>query len=89
MRLFDGIVQDVPGAGLEPARPKSQDFKSCMSTNSIIRAGMGKMEASAGFEPAIELLQSPALGHLATTPYEIKDYRRRTGVNRKTITPMI
>ena len=29
----------VPGAGLEPARPQwSQDFKSCVSTNSTTRA---------------------------------------------------
>ena len=44
-RSLNGAVPpcpDVPGAGLEPARPKSQDFKSCMSTNSIIRAGWGK-----------------------------------------------
>ena len=46
--------------------------------------GEGKMEASAGFEPAIELLQSPALGHLATTPDGIKDYRDGPAVNRKT-----
>ena len=28
----------VPGAGIEPARPKPPDFKSGMSTNFIIRA---------------------------------------------------
>lgn len=28
----------VPGAGIEPARPKAPDFKSGMSTSSIIRA---------------------------------------------------
>ena len=29
----------VPGAGIEPARPQwPQDFKSCVSTNSTIRA---------------------------------------------------
>ncbi len=29
----------VPGAGVEPARPqRPQDFKSCVSTNSTIRA---------------------------------------------------
>ena len=28
----------MPGAGLEPARPKTQDFKSCVSTNSTTRA---------------------------------------------------
>ncbi len=32
------IEAHVPGAGLEPARPKSRDFKSRMSTNSITRA---------------------------------------------------
>tara|TARA_B100001939_G_scaffold348121_1_gene372842 strand:+ start:37329 stop:37484 length:156 start_codon:yes stop_codon:yes gene_type:complete len=47
--------------------------------------GKKEMEASAGFEPAIELLQSPALGHLATTPDGFKDYDRRVGVNRKTV----
>ena len=50
----------VPGAGLEPAREKfPQDFKSCVSTNSTIQAGIRK--ALAGFEPAIKLLQSHAL----------------------------
>ncbi len=30
---------NVPGAGLEPARPQwPQDFKSCVSTNSTTRA---------------------------------------------------
>ena len=28
----------VPGAGIEPAWPKPQDFKSCASTNSATRA---------------------------------------------------
>ena len=28
----------VPGAGLEPARPKSRDFKSLASTNFATRA---------------------------------------------------
>ena len=28
----------VPGAGLEPARPKSQDFKSCVATSYTTRA---------------------------------------------------
>ncbi len=33
----------VPGAGLEPARPqRPQDFKSCVSTNSTIRAEIQK-----------------------------------------------
>ena len=48
----------LPGAGLEPAQPKPQDFKSCVSTDSTIRA---KDEASPGFEPGIRLLQSLAL----------------------------
>ena len=34
----------VPGAGIEPARPqRPQDFKSCVSTNSTIRAQMRKI----------------------------------------------
>ena len=34
----------VPGAGVEPARPqRPQDFKSCVSTNSTIRAQMRKI----------------------------------------------
>ena len=32
------IFYYVPGAGIEPARPKPQDFKSCASTNSATRA---------------------------------------------------
>gem|GEM_PF-3435713 len=28
----------VPGPGIEPGLPKKQDFKSCVSTNSTIRA---------------------------------------------------
>ena len=36
-RSFD-LYCYVPGAGIEPARPKSQDFKSCASTNSATRA---------------------------------------------------
>ncbi len=39
-------ASDVPGAGLEPARPQwPQDFKSWVSTNSTIRAqksGVGR-----------------------------------------------
>ena len=35
---------NVPGAGLEPARPQwSQDFKSCVSTNSTTRATFNKL----------------------------------------------
>ena len=34
-----GTCTKVPGAGVEPARPqRTQDFKSCVSTNSTIRA---------------------------------------------------
>ena len=34
-------VSKVPGAGLEPAQPlRPQDFKSCVSTNSTIRASL-------------------------------------------------
>lgn len=32
----------MPGAGIEPARPKAPDFKSGMSTSSIIRACKNK-----------------------------------------------
>ena len=32
----------VPGAGIEPARPKAQDFESSASTNSATRAGETK-----------------------------------------------
>ena len=33
------VLYQVPGAGVEPARPqRTQDFKSCVSTNSTIRA---------------------------------------------------
>ena len=36
---FDLLCRLVPGAGLEPAQPQwPQDFKSCVSTNSTIRA---------------------------------------------------
>ncbi len=38
-----------------------QDFKSCVSTNSTIQANCFSVEASAGFEPAVKLLQSHAL----------------------------
>ena len=38
-RSLGRIMQMVPGAGIEPARPlKAQDFKSCVSTNFTIRA---------------------------------------------------
>ena len=33
----------MPGAGLEPARPKARDFKSLMSANSIIPAHCPKL----------------------------------------------
>ena len=37
-KISDSSVS-VPGAGVEPARPQwPQDFKSCVSTNSTIRA---------------------------------------------------
>jgi site-specific DNA recombinase len=38
---------NVPRAGLEPARPqRSQDFKSCVSTNSTIRASKKNLSAN-------------------------------------------
>ncbi len=40
----DSFSALVPGAGLEPARPQwSQDFKSCVSTNSTTRATFNKL----------------------------------------------
>jgi hypothetical protein len=39
MCKFELLFKRVPGAGIEPARPQwSQDFKSCVSTNSTTRA---------------------------------------------------
>ena len=34
----------VPRAGIEPALPKKQDFKSCVSTNSTIQAGLCRLD---------------------------------------------
>ena len=39
---FSNISLNVPGAGIEPARPKAQDFESSASTNSATRAGETK-----------------------------------------------
>ncbi len=40
----------VPGAGVEPAPPQwRQDFKSCVSTNSTIRASSLKLRSPKGF----------------------------------------
>ncbi len=49
----------VPGAGLEPAQPQwSQDFKSCVSTNSTIRATERKTRLE---------LATPTLARLCST----------------------
>ena len=37
--MFENIeIKIVPGAGIEPARPKALDFESSASTSSAIRA---------------------------------------------------
>jgi hypothetical protein len=35
---MDSFLLAVPGAGIEPARPKAQDFESSASTSSATRA---------------------------------------------------
>ena len=35
------VFFDVPRAGVEPARPKTQVFETCVSTNSTTWAGKG------------------------------------------------
>jgi hypothetical protein len=62
-RKFDAFLKNVPGAGLEPARPKrTQDFKSCVSTNSTTPAKSRDVavqrlcERETGFEPATSTL---------------------------------
>ena len=55
---FFNITIYIPEAGLEPARPQSPRILSpvCLPFHHP-----GDFEVSAGFEPAVELLQSPAL----------------------------
>ena len=67
----------VPGAGVEPAWPKPQDFKSCVYTNSTILAGtyiyghlrciFGIMlkERETGLEPATPTLAKVVLYQLS------------------------
>ena len=43
-------IEKVPGAGLEPAQPRwPQDFKSCVSTDSTIRAKTKKGKCNNDF----------------------------------------
>lgn len=57
-------IRMVPGAGLEPARPRPADFKSAASTNSATRARYvrygEKVEAEPGVEPRFTALQAAA-----------------------------
>ena len=58
----------VPGAGIEPARPKPKDFKSLASTSFATRARVRcarcttrkRLEAGVGIEPAYTALQAAA-----------------------------
>ena len=58
------VVFRVPQAGLEPARSQwSQDFKSCVSTDSTTAASL---ERKTGLEPA-----TPTLARLCSTNWAI------------------
>ena len=65
----------VRGAGLEPATKWSQDFKSCVSTNSTTRAKYLLMcaERKTGFEPATPTLAGRALPTRATFACIVKN----------------
>jgi hypothetical protein len=46
---YNSLSNLVPGAGIEPARPQqAQDFKSCVSTSSTIRATLLQKQKKGG-----------------------------------------
>lgn len=62
-RLADGQAVVVPRAGIEPARPKSRDFKSLVSTNFTTGAGketaiLSQSRAAGKRAPSAELMGS-------------------------------